>query len=284
MFGKEDKMIKKLSKIFSIAIITIGMILVAIPICGNFHSQVHTSKAIVDYKDQVEQMSNNQLKQAKTAAKNFNDTGNTNYYNALDLGEIITYLDIPAINLYLPVYNNTDPETLQVGPGHLEYTSLPIGGSNTHCVITGHSGLTTNTLFTNLDKLKIGDTFSLHTLDEIFTYEVDQIKMVLPEDAAEYIQAEQNKDFVTLLTCTPTGINTHRLLIRGTRVTDNNKYIVTSTVDSIKPQSDSALNKQAYSKPSTILFTTLPLFLISVGFFIILIRNRRKNSIKDEHE
>lgn len=134
-------------------------------------------------------------------ASKYNSTGNSNYYNALNLGEVISYIEIPKINVYLPIYNDTSEKTLSVAIGHLERTSLPVGGKGTHCVLTGHSGLTTNKLFTDLDKLEVGDTFTLHTLDKKLVYKVTNIEIILPDDV--YYNCEYDKDQCTLVTCTP---------------------------------------------------------------------------------
>ena len=127
------------------------------------------------------------------------------------------YLEIPSIEVYLPIYHGTSEGVLQSGIGHLGNTSLPIGGENTHAVLSGHTGLPNARLLTVLDKLQEGDQFYIHVLDEILAYEVDQIKVVEPDDISD-IFIEEGEDYVTLVTCTPYGINSHRLLVRGTRV------------------------------------------------------------------
>lgn len=127
------------------------------------------------------------------------------------------YIEIESLGVSLPIYHGTDDAVLQIGVGHLDWTSLPVGGEGTHCVISGHRGLPSAKLFTNLDKMSVGDTFVLRVLDEVLTYEVDQILIVEPDDT-EALQIEQGKDLCTLVTCTPYGINTHRLLVRGHRV------------------------------------------------------------------
>ena len=124
---------------------------------------------------------------------------------------------IPDINCSLPIYHGTDEGILQVAVGHLPWSSLPVGGESTHCVISGHRGLPSAKLFTNLDQLSEGDIFMLRVLDEVLTYEVDQILIVEPDDV-EALKVEKGKDYCTLVTCTPYGINTHRLLVRGHRV------------------------------------------------------------------
>ena len=127
------------------------------------------------------------------------------------------YVEIPSIDVKLPIYHGTDHATLQVAVGHLEWSSLPVGGAGTHCVISGHRGLPSAKLFTNLDRMVEGDISHLRVLDEVLTYPVDQILIVKPEELKPLLP-EQSKDLCTLVTCTPYGINSHRLLIRGHRI------------------------------------------------------------------
>ncbi|WP_245581308.1 class C sortase [Propionicicella superfundia] len=126
-------------------------------------------------------------------------------------------LSIPDVGAYLPVFHYSDPETLDKGVGHLFGSGLPVGGPSTHAVLTAHSGLVARTLFTNLNQLELGDTFTIRVLDDVLTYQVDQILTVAPDDL-EALQQVPGGDYVTLVTCTPTGINTHRLLVRGVRI------------------------------------------------------------------
>ena len=130
---------------------------------------------------------------------------------------IMGYIDIPVIDVYLPVYHTTSEGVLQVGVGHIEGTSLPVGGKSTHTVLSGHRGLPSARLFTDLDKLVEGDTFLLHILDETLTYQVDQILIVEPEDVSA-LEIQPDQDLCTLVTCTPYGINSHRILVRGHRI------------------------------------------------------------------
>ncbi|WP_143482999.1 class C sortase, partial [Pseudoflavonifractor sp. An85] len=140
-----------------------------------------------------------------------------NYAQTLDLDEVMCTLEIPKIDLSLPVYHGTSEEVLAKGIGHLEVTALPIGGLNRHAVLTGHRGLPSSELFTRLDEVEVGDIFYIHVLDEVHAYQVDQITTVEP-DELENLVAEPDKDLVTLVTCTPYAVNSHRLLVRGVRV------------------------------------------------------------------
>ena len=127
------------------------------------------------------------------------------------------YVEIPKLKMSLPIYHGTEDTVLQIAVGHLEGSSLPVGGSGTHCVLTGHRGLPSAKLFSNLDEMEEGDTFSIHVLDRTLTYQVDQIRIVEPREV-EDLEIEEGKDYCTLLTCTPYGINSHRLLVRGYRI------------------------------------------------------------------
>lgn len=139
------------------------------------------------------------------------------YAEQLTVGGVMCYIDIPKINVYLPVQHGTDAETLEKSVGHVVGTSLPVGGSSTHAVLSAHSGMASSKLFSDIDQLAVGDTFYIHVLGEVLAYKVDTINTVLPTDTS-LLQIEDGKDLVTLVTCTPFGVNTHRLLVRGHRV------------------------------------------------------------------
>lgn len=202
-------------KIIWILIIIIGISLILFPTISNLINDSNSNNQIDEYNKAVSGLTDDEKSNMEENASKYNSTGNSNYYNALNLGEVISYIEIPKINVYLPIYNDTSEKTLSVAIGHLERTSLPVGGKGTHCVLTGHSGLMTNKLFTDLDKLEVGDTFTLHTLDKKLVYKVTNIEIILPDDV--YYNCEYDKDQCTLVTCTPIGINTHRLCVRAER-------------------------------------------------------------------
>lgn len=155
--------------------------------------------------------------QENDARKNGADTVSmADYAELLAVTDAIGYLEIPKLSVRLPIYHGLDDEVLRMGIGHMPETSLPVGGPSTHCVLSGHSGLPAAKLLTDLDQMQKGDLFYLHVLNEVLAYEVDQICVVLPEDTKP-LAIEEGRDLVTLLTCTPYGINTHRLLVRGER-------------------------------------------------------------------
>ena len=139
------------------------------------------------------------------------------YAEQLTVGCVMAYVDIPKIGVYLPVQHGTDADTLERAVGHVVGTSLPVGGNGTHAVLSAHSGLASSKLFSDIDQLAVGDTFYIHVLGDTLAYKVDSINTVLPTDT-RLLQIEDGKDYVTLVTCTPFGVNTHRLLVRGHRV------------------------------------------------------------------
>lgn len=139
------------------------------------------------------------------------------YAQQLTVGGVMCYVDIPKINVYLPVQHGTGAETLEKSVGHVVGTSLPVGGSSTHAVLSAHSGMASSKLFSDIDQLAAGDTFCIHVLGDTLAYEVDSINTVLPTDT-RLLQIEDGKDYVTMVTCTPFGVNTHRLLVRGHRI------------------------------------------------------------------
>ncbi len=167
-------------------------------------------------------------KQVQTSAKTFTDPFSEKksnyqaYADVLNLGDVMGYIEISKINIKLPIYQGTSEEVLGRGIGHLDFSSLPVGGESTHTILTGHRGLPSAKLFTDLDKLSKGDLFYIHSLDKVLAYKVDQIKVVLPHETDD-LQIVQKKDYTTLITCTPYGVNTNRLLVRGVRVELNEK-------------------------------------------------------------
>ena len=245
-----NKKLKKIniSTIILILIFLVGLSLLLYPTVSDYWNSFHQSRAIAKYTEQVAELNNDLYKQLWEDAVAYNErlltklnrykmTGEekAEYESLLNVSGngIIGYIEIEKINCSLPVYHGTAESALQIAAGHIEGTSLPVGGASTHCVISGHRGLPRAKLFTNLDKLVEGDTFELHVLNEILTYEVDQISVVEP-DEVEKLEIEKGKDYCTLVTCTPYGINTHRLLVRGHRVANREKpeeeMIVSETV------------------------------------------------------
>ncbi len=215
-----------------ILILFAGLSLLLYPSISNYWNSFHSTQAIANYTEEVTNLNHQEYDDLWDAARKYNEElsrhgtayrltdEQTQQYETLlnvsGLG-IMGSIEIPEIDVNLPIYHGTDESVLQVAVGHLEWSSLPIGGDGTHCVLSGHRGLPSAKLFTNLDQLEKGDTFLLRILDEVLTYEVDQILIVEPQETAA-LQIEHGKDYCTLITCTPYGINTHRLLVRGHRI------------------------------------------------------------------
>lgn len=223
---------KKLSNIFLICIFLIGVSLLLYPTVSEFWNAKHQSRAIASYEEQVENLGNDRYQELWDAAEAYNkaqqyrgnmfmptDEQKEAYESLLNVGGtgIMGYIEIPSIDVKLPIYHGTGHSVLQVAVGHLEWSSLPIGGAGTHSVLSGHRGLPSATLLTHLDRMVEGDIFHIRVLDEVLTYQVDQILIVEP-DNVQPLMPEQGKDLSTLVTCTPYGINSHRLLVRGQRI------------------------------------------------------------------
>ncbi len=213
-------------------IILIGVGLLSYPSVADWWNSFHQSRAIASYATAVSQLDTKEFDRMFEEAEEYNrrlaDTGikwsmtegDIQEYNSiLDISDsgIMGYIDIPKIRQTLPIYHGTDDAVLQIAIGHLAGTSLPVGGESTHCVVSGHRGLPSARLFTDLDKLVVGDIWTMTILNRTVTYEVDQIRIVEPEDLSE-LQITEGNDYCTLLTCTPYGINSHRLLVRGHRI------------------------------------------------------------------
>ena len=223
---------KNLSTILLLIVFFIGLSLLLYPSVSDYWNSMHQSRAIASYAGEVAQLDTQRYDALWEAARGYNAAlaGRSNTYllteeqkaqyeallDVAGLG-VMGYVEIPAIKCALPIYHGTDEAVLQIAVGHLEWSSLPVGGESTHCVISGHRGLPSARLFTDLDKLVEGDIFLLRVLDEVLTYEVDQIRIVEPQEVDD-LGITAGEDLCTLVTCTPYGINTHRLLVRGHRV------------------------------------------------------------------
>lgn len=243
---------KNWSTILLILIFIIGLSLLLYPSFANWWNSFHQSRAIASYVEQVANIDDEQYQEIWNAAVDYNqsllDNPNTyhisneqqTYYEQLlNIGGngIMGYIEIPKIDVTLPVYHGTDETVLQIAIGHLNWTSLPVGGESSHCVVSGHRGLPSAKLFTDLDKMAEGDIFIFNILDEVLTYEVDQIRIVEPNVTEELLIVE-GEDLCTLITCTPYGINTHRMLVRGHRVDNIEKekvFRITADAIQIEP-------------------------------------------------
>lgn len=261
-------------------ILLIGAGLIAYPSFANWWNSFHQSRAVASYAETVANMNTEEYERIISKAQAYNrklsrsgilwtldEDEEKEYKEQLDIGTsgIMGYIDIPKIDVMLPIYHGIDESILQVAVGHIPGTSLPVGGEGSHCVVSGHRGLPSARLFTDIDKLVEGDTFTITVLNKTLTYEVDQIRTVLPTDLSD-LQIEKGKDYVTLVTCTPYGINTHRLLVRGHRIenADGDASVIADALQ-IEP---------IYIAP----FIAVPiLILLIIGMFIMTgMRTRRR--------
>ena len=232
----------KISTIFLLMVFFAGLSLLLYPLVSDYWNSFHVSQVVSSYAEDVKKMDEDQYKQMWEEAAAYNNSLNktkgvhlteeekSRYNNLLNIGGtgVMGYIEIPNIKISLPIYHGKDDSVLQTAVGHLEWTSLPVRGESTHCVISGHRGLPSAKLFTNLDQLAEGDTFVMRIMDEILTYEVDTIRIIEPTDVAA-LQIEEGKDLCTLMTCTPYGVNSHRLLVRGHRIENESDSIRVSS-------------------------------------------------------
>lgn len=233
---------KRKTTIIMIIFFFIGLLTLFYPSLSNYYNEKKQSRMISNYENIINGNNFIDFEKEKKSAINYNialskikepllnyDRLN-NYYDLLNINKdgMMGYITIEKIKVELPIYHGTSNEVLNSSVGHIEGSSLPIGGLTTHSVLSAHRGLPSAKLFTNLDRLEIGDTFKITILDEVLTYQVDKIVIVKPNNR-DNIKIEENKDYITLLTCTPYGINTHRLLVRGVRIENTKKksYITT---------------------------------------------------------
>lgn len=223
---------KNFFKIFAAVVFLTGISVLLYPTASDYLNRHRQGRLIDSYSYAVDQIDTEKYREVWEQAEEYNralleksdrwhltDEEEIEYMNCLDVNGdgIMGYIRIPCINVSLPIYHWTDEEILQTAIGHMEGSSLPVGGENTHCVVSGHRGLPSAKLFTNLDDLGVGDTFQLHVLNEMLTYEVDQILVVEPDETSS-LEIKEGQDLCTLVTCTPYGVNTHRLLVRGHRI------------------------------------------------------------------
>lgn len=230
---------RKLSTILLILVFFAGLSLLLYPSLSDYWNSFHASQAVATYSEEVRNLNADKYDRLIGEAREYNaalpgrykafflsESDRSTYNALLDVNGtgVMGYIEIPTIQISLPIYHGTEDEVLQIAVGHLDWSSLPVGGEGTHCVLSGHRGLPSAKLFTNLDKLVAGDKFVIRVLDEVMTYEVDQILIVEPNDLSA-LAIEKGKDLCTLVTCTPYGVNSHRLLVRGHRVENESEEI-----------------------------------------------------------
>jgi len=246
----------------------LGLLVFLYPAISDYVNSKSQSRVINDYSDEVARMDKSMVNELIEKAHAFNaahmekenpfflyDDELEDYFSQLRINEtsVMGYLQIPSIDVKLPIYHGTDDAVLQVGIGHFIGSSLPVGGLGTHAILSGHRALPSSTLLTHLDRVEIGDTFSIDILSEKFVYEVDQILIVDPSDISALIM-QKGKDYVTVLTCTPYGQNTHRLLVRGHRIDYEEHEILNLRVTHDAIQIDSTLIAQILALPAIFIF------------------------------
>ena len=231
---KKKKPQSKASKWAWRLIFLLGILIMLYPLINRLYYRIDSGDQVDTFKTGTKDLSTDEIKRRMDLAHAYNESlsgeiaddpytrekqeqGKKEYARMLEVAEMIGHLEVPRINQDLPIYAGTSEDILQKGVGHLEGTSLPVGGNSTHSVLTAHSGLPEATLFTHLNQLEIGDKFYVHNIEGVMAYQVDQVKVIDPSDFSELVVAPGH-DYVTLLTCTPVMINTHRLIVRGHRV------------------------------------------------------------------
>ena len=259
-----------------------GLSLLLYPTVSDYWNSFHASRAVAAYAQEVADLNGAEYDRLLEAARDYNaraaQRSNTfalteaeqeEYQSLLNMDGtgIMGYIEIPNIKLSLPIYHGTEESVLQIAVGHLDWSALPVGGEGTHCVLSGHRGLPSAKLFTNLNQLREGDTFTLRVLDEVLCYEVDQIRIVEPQDTAALLP-EPRQDLCTLVTCTPYGVNTHRLLVRGHRIE------TPDSADAIRVTSDAMQIEPILVAPAV----GVPLVLLAVAILLLSDRRRRRKN------
>lgn len=272
-----------ISLIAGALLILVGTAVSGYPLASSLIVEYQAGKEIEGYNQVVEAKQEDSLEQMFEEAQKYNDAlskgeavSYAEYDELLAVTDAIGYLEIPKLGVYLPIYHGLDDEVLQKGIGHIPETSLPVGGESTHCVLSGHSGLPAARLLTELDRMENGDRFYIHVLDQTLAYEVDQTTVVLPDETEE-LRIFEGKDYVTLLTCTPYGINTHRLLVRGERT----EY----DPQAISVQGAGAVEEQREISPLMVLWiasTAFGIVLLIIGVLLFIVSGRKTKKKEKE--
>lgn len=271
---------RRITNVIFILVFLTGLGFLLYPTVSDRWNRMHQSRAITAYAEAAASMDDADYEKVMAAARAYNgelaarggsvtltEEEKAAYEAQLNItGQgIMGYIDIPKINCYLPVYHGTTEGVLQTSVGHLEGSSLPVGGESTHCVLSGHRGLPSARLFTDLDQIITGDMFMVCVLDEVLTYEVDQILVVLPEET-EALAIETGKDYCTLVTCTPYGVNSHRLLVRGRRTdTLSGEMTQRITADAVQIET-----------PLVVSVAAVPMIVVLLAALVYGVRRRRR--------
>jgi len=269
-----------ITNLILILVLLLGLSLLLYPSFSDYWNSKQQSYAVASYVQSVSSISKDQYKEMWDAAIAYNksllsreneyvlsERQKEQYDKLLSINgsPIMGYVDIPTIGVYLPLYHGTEEAALQVAIGHLEWTSLPTGGASTHCAVSGHRGLPSARLLTDLDRLIVGDYFIVNVLDKMFTYEVDRIRIVEPHQVDELL-IQQGKDLCTLVTCTPYGVNSHRLLVRGHRVENF------SQAQNVRVTADAFIIEKLVVAP----FVLLPILMVMLPFLLFGGNNGRR--------
>ncbi len=280
-----------ITTILLVLVLAIGLSLLLYPTVSDWWNSMHQSWAVASYQGKVVELDTSAYEKLLTEAQAYNrtllsrddgrfmmtDEEREAYNGILDVSGtgIMATIEIPSIGVSLPIYHGTSDGVLQIAAGHVEGSSLPVGGPGTHCALSGHRGLPSAKLFTDIDRLKEGDTFRIRVLYDTLTYEIDQIKVVLPYEL-EDLAIDENQDYCTLVTCTPYGINTHRLLVRGHRV-ENAPEEETQPEATQPTQPQIRRNTIEMEKLSHLLILVLGLAVVlTILLIILLLTGRRK--------
>ena len=276
---------KRFLNILLVLALVAGLSLLLYPTVSDYWNSLHASQAVASYDQAVKSMDEGKYDELLQRAGQYNrdlflrgslfsltDEEREDYNSQLDIdgSGVMGYIEIPTIKVSLPIYHGTSDDVLQVAVGHLEWSSLPVGGESTHAVLSAHRGLPTAKLFSDLDLMQVGDRFTIYTLNQALTYQVDQITVILPEEI-EALAIEPGKDYVTLMTCTPYAVNTHRLLVRGVRVPD----------DAPTPEPESEPEKEPLDARRLLQNVVLPatagiLFVIMTVLLLKVVRGGRR--------
>jgi sortase A len=291
---KENFMKRKLAILLIVLIFVAGIGIMSYPLVSSAINNYVSRSSVKEYTNKVAQMPSEKTQKMFEEATKYNNSLSNNmiitdpfdekafqkigerYEHTLSVDEdgLIGYIDIPKINVYLPIYHGTSEEILSKGAGHLQNTSLPVGGKSTHAVISAHSGYPGETFFDYLTDMKVGDEFYVHILDRTLKYEVDQIEVVLPSEINS-LRIVDGEDLVTLLTCTPYGVNTHRLLVRGKHVAyDDTKYVETGV--SLAKFDNGYIFFLGYKIPYAVAAGIIVGFVALVVFVVIFLLKRKK--------
>ena len=299
--GKAEWFVKKKKKklgdmVFGLvigAVLLAGVGLLLYPTVANWYNESHASRAIAAYEDAIAQVSTEDYDRMMTDAQAYNmalyqtidrwkpdEEGQAVYDSLLDVTGtgIMAYVEIPKIHVKLPIYHGTEETTLAVAVGHLEGSSLPVGGKGSHVVMSGHSALPSARLFTDLAQVEIGDVFTVSTLGQVMTYQVDAINVVLPYEF-ELFALDPEQDYVTLVTCTPYGVNSHRLLVRGTRIFPEAEVPV-ETVSQEPTESPEADASVVSTKVSIISAAVFCVLVLGGGLFVFCSHKKRNGRMQ----